>query len=121
MLLPCKDRSMHDHQSSSRHLADVAIWQISPALLKMMEMKCCLARTWSWLRYGCACAGYVVLLWYAAGYLNTCAYVVGPNIVAPAHKAMANALLALASQVAHCAGLFAAVVLAFVLYGDVVG
>ncbi|KAK9804063.1 hypothetical protein WJX73_000717 [Symbiochloris irregularis] len=48
--------------------------------------------------------GYVVLLWYAAGYLNTCAYVVGPNIVAPAHKAMANALLALASQAlaAHC-------------------
>ena len=63
----------------------------------------------------------MVLLWYAAGYLNSSAYVTGPNSVGQAQKGMANALLALTSQVAHCVGLFIAVVLAFVLYGDIAG
>lgn len=61
------------------------------------------------------------MLWFVAGYLNTCAYVAAPQCVPTAQKPMANALLALASQIAHCTGLVLAVVLAFSLYGDIAG
>ena len=66
-----------------------------------------------------SCAGYVIAVWFTAGYLNTCAYLSAPESVPGSHKPMANALLALASQTAHCVGLCMAVALAFCLFGDV--
>ena len=58
-------------------------------------------------------------LWAAAGYLNTCSYIVAPLVVAPQHKATANGLLAIVYQSAHCFGLVLAVVLEAVLFREV--
>ena len=64
-------------------------------------------------------AAYVVVLWLAAGYCNTCAYSIAPQLVDGAHKATANGLLALAYQVSHCSGLAIALLLEIALYHGV--
>ena len=65
-------------------------------------------------------AAYVTVLWALGGYLNTCSYMVAPTCVASNHKANAAGLMAITSQVSHCAGLLFAVILASILFGGVV-
>ena len=65
-------------------------------------------------------AVYVTLLWALGGYLNTCSYMVAPTCVASNQKANAAGLMAITSQVSHCIGLLLAVVLATILFGDVI-
>ncbi|KAK9817758.1 hypothetical protein WJX72_001709 [[Myrmecia] bisecta] len=63
--------------------------------------------------------GYVVCLWALGGVINTNAYVVAPQCVAPQLKAGAAGLMALASQVAHCVGLGLAVLVAVLVFGGI--
>jgi len=65
--------------------------------------------------------GMVIFLWLVGGYINTCANILAPALTHPALVGRASALLALIFQVAHFAGLLLAVLLAWVLYGDLVG
>lgn len=60
----------------------------------------------------------VVMLWAGAGYVNTCANILAPAIVPDRLCPRASALMALAFQVAHFAGLLLAAVLIFVMFGD---
>eukprot|EP00195_Chlamydomonas_chlamydogama_P000047 CAMPEP_0202923636 /NCGR_PEP_ID=MMETSP1392-20130828/78554_1 /ASSEMBLY_ACC=CAM_ASM_000868 /TAXON_ID=225041 /ORGANISM="Chlamydomonas chlamydogama, Strain SAG 11-48b" /LENGTH=560 /DNA_ID=CAMNT_0049617329 /DNA_START=341 /DNA_END=2023 /DNA_ORIENTATION=+ len=63
----------------------------------------------------------IIFLWFIGGYVNTSANILAPAMVEPHLCGRASALMALAFQVAHFAGLVLAAVLVFVLYGDVAG
>mmetsp|Transcript_15218 Transcript_15218/g.40145 ORF Transcript_15218/g.40145 Transcript_15218/m.40145 type:complete len:706 (+) Transcript_15218:67-2184(+) len=63
----------------------------------------------------------VILLWLLGGYINTSSNILAPSLVATELVGRASAILALAFQIAHFAGLLLAVIMAYILYGDVVG
>lgn len=59
----------------------------------------------------------VIVFWLLGGYINTVSNVLAPNLVEPALATRASALMALAFQIAHFAGLILAIVLQIALYG----
>ncbi|KAF5836509.1 hypothetical protein DUNSADRAFT_5840 [Dunaliella salina] len=63
----------------------------------------------------------VIVLWLLGGYINTSSNILAPSLVDTELVGRASALLALSFQVAHFVGLLLAVMLAYVLYGDIVG
>eukprot|EP00798_Chlamydomonas_sp_ICE-L_P016004 gene16004-22142_t len=65
--------------------------------------------------------GIVICIWSVGGFINTMANIMAPAMVDPSLCGRASALMALAFQVAHFAGLIMAAILVFVVFGDIAG
>lgn len=70
-----------------------------------------------WLQHDVAALALVAVIWLMAGYVNTVANIVAPNLCSGPLVTRASALLALTNQVAHTLGLALAAMMAVLMFG----